>query len=249
MTLGRNRQRGLQCAVAVGQALDVPSDAIFVLLNWDFNHESHFEAGSTLGKIAFYDSLAQRVLPLLSGHHLLKEAVLHILIEDDCVVSLKGENKLDNLVRTCFPAKLSMLGYFNPKTKPKHSSPPMYGTQMFAVRGDFCDELASHMKAFPANDIDMYFLGPAPCRLGSTSISVAGQGAHTSDCCTTGKYKQAWHVEPPAVEQLTLKYVDEHHRLTQWSAYVGRSRDFFSSIRRPWSQELFQKSLHAQDRL
>ena len=149
---------------------------------------------------------------------------------------------MNKLAEVCFPAQLSMLGYFNPHTKPQNSALPYYGTQMFAVRGDFCDPLAAHMSAFPANDIDMYFIGPAPCQLGCTSRSLAGQKGHASDCDTKRTYKHGWTVMPPQVDKLTLEYLDGGFRKKRWLEYVSDKRQqvLFNDCD---DNELFQNSL------
>ena len=69
MTIGRNRHRALDCRAAVAKAFEIPPECIFVLLNWDYKHPSHFDQfnDDIQGRVAFYDSLAKKVLPKLES--------------------------------------------------------------------------------------------------------------------------------------------------------------------------------------
>ena len=196
-------------------------------MNWDFESPAHFCRGTTQGRVAFYESLAKKVLPLLSNHRELQRAQLHFLLEDDACINMTGNDVLNHLARVCYGAPLTMCRYFNPQVKPKHSPPPKYGTQMFSIRGDFCEDLASHMQQSPPCDIDMYFLGIAPCSLGCTSLSVAGQGVHASDCSTKGEYRNAWLVEAVPAQSLSLSIVDQKHRTQEWAKYTAKEPKLF----------------------
>ena len=90
MSVGRNRERAMRTAAAAAQQLHVSEDDIFMLLNYDFQNPAHFVGGITEGRIAFYESIAKKVLPLLRHHHVLGRAQLHFLLEDDAAINMTG---------------------------------------------------------------------------------------------------------------------------------------------------------------
>jgi hypothetical protein len=83
LSVGRNRDRAMACAHRAEEALFLSPGTVSLLLNYDFKNASHYEPGSTKGRIALYEGIAMKILPLLKSHFVLKEAVWHIIMEDD----------------------------------------------------------------------------------------------------------------------------------------------------------------------
>ena len=109
LSVGRNRDRAIQCAHRTEEALFLSPGTISLLLNYDFKNPSHYEPGSTMGRIALYDGMAKKILPLLHSHFGFKEAVWHIILEDACSISLKDSE---------VPQVTPMAGQAEPESEP-----------------------------------------------------------------------------------------------------------------------------------
>ena len=110
-------------------------------------------------------------------------------------------------------------------------APPQYGTQMWAVRDDFAGALADAMKRSQADDIDLWFIGKAPCDVSFTSHTLAGQGGHVSDCAReatggAGAARSEYPVPDINFPELRLRRYSEWPGLREklWGWHIGRHK-------------------------
>jgi len=220
LSIGRNVDRANKCARDAEQDLKLDPGTVSILLNYDFRNPSHYVPGSIAGRIALYNGIAYKLIPLLRNHHELGKASWHIIMEDDCKLALTGDDLVNQLAKKFSDADLCFLGYFSKKN---NKAPPAYGTQMWAVRAEYCMELVNDMKETKPNDTDMYFMRKAPgSNTAAAPAPIAGQQGHQPDCNTHGKYADERTVRPQAVCDLTKVTPEPTLRETEWTRYVQR---------------------------
>eukprot|EP00435_Cladocopium_sp_Y103_P042544 s1701_g11.t1 len=170
VTVGRNLERAQATVAKAEQVLELAPDSVFILSNYDFKNPSHYkDLASAQGFKALF-----------------AKATWHLLLEDDAVLTLTGEDKLAKLANTFGGYDLSFLGYFSQK---QHAAPPYYGTQCYSVARDFIPILMEEMGKHPAVDIDMFWmLKLEKGEVMASNFSFAGQGGHMSDCRQGGGF-------------------------------------------------------------
>ena len=81
----------------------------FLVSGYDFKSPEHYPKDAAQGREAVFDGLCWKLLPTLPYHSYFKEAEWHIILEDDCEITVRGEDTVPNLLQKFAEADLTFL--------------------------------------------------------------------------------------------------------------------------------------------
>ena len=78
--------------------LQLQEDTIFLVSGYDFKAPENYPKDAAQGREALFDGLCWKLLPTLLYHSYYRDAEWHIILEDDCEITVQ-EGTVPNLFR------------------------------------------------------------------------------------------------------------------------------------------------------